>query len=85
MALVQHMDADFFEADLQYMRLAGKRLRLLRKKQNKSQQLVADFCGIHQTTLGEYERGVCLPRAAVLVRLADYYNVSLDYILGRHA
>lgn len=61
----------------------GERLRHLREVNGKSQQVVADFVGIHQTTLGEYERGRCMPSPDVLTRLASYYDVSLDYLLGR--
>ncbi|MDL2253329.1 helix-turn-helix domain-containing protein [Ruminococcaceae bacterium OttesenSCG-928-I18] len=61
----------------------GSRLRVLRETNGKSQQVVADFCCIHQTTLGGYERGLYLPGLDVLSRLADYYSVSLDYLLGR--
>ncbi len=61
----------------------GPRLLWLRQVNEKSQQVVADFVGIHQTTLGEYERGTCAPGCDVLRRLADYYDVSLDYLLGR--
>lgn len=61
----------------------GERLRWLREVNEKSQQVIADFCGIHQTTLGEYERGVCMPSPEVLQTLADFYDVSLDYLLGR--
>ena len=61
----------------------GERLLWLRRVNDKSQQVVADFVGIHQTTLGEYERGRCMPSPVVLRSLADFYGVSLDYLLGR--
>ena len=61
----------------------AKRLVWLRITNEKSQQVVADFCGVHQTTLGEYERGVCMPGPEVLRQLADYYNVSPYSLLGR--
>lgn len=64
-------------------RKIGERLRWLRAANGKSQQVVADFVGIHQTTLGEYERGLCMPSPDVLTWLAGYYDVSLDYLLGR--
>ena len=64
-------------------RAIAERLRWLREVNEKSQQVVADTCGIHQTTLGEYERGLCMPSPEVLRTLADYYGVSLDYLLGR--
>lgn len=61
----------------------GERLRWLREVNDKSQQVVADFVGVHQTTIGEYERGLCMPGPDVLTRLANYYDVSLDYLMGR--
>ncbi len=61
----------------------GPRLRHLREVNGKSQQVVADHCGIDQTTIGQYERGQCMPSLEVLQKLADYYNVSMDYLIGR--
>lgn len=61
----------------------GERLRYLREVNEKSQQVVADFIGVHQTAIGQYERGLCMPSPEVLGRLADFYDVSLDYLLGR--
>ena len=61
----------------------AERLRWLREVNSKSQQVVADFVGVHQTAIGQYERGDCIPGPDVLRRLADYYDVSLDYLLGR--
>lgn len=50
---------------------------------HKSQQLVADSIGISQRSYAYYETGVRVTDYATLIRIADYFNVSLDYLLGR--
>lgn len=44
---------------------------------------IADFLGIKQTVYSRYERGFQNIPLEFLIRLADFYNVSTDYILGR--
>lgn len=39
--------------------------------------------GIEQALLSKYENGVRIPPTETLIILADYYNVSVDYLLGR--
>ena len=39
--------------------------------------------GVRQTTYSKYELGKILVPADVLIKLADFYNVSLDYLVGR--
>ena len=39
--------------------------------------------GIRRSTMNSYRKGVCLPGAENLLRLADYFGVSTDYLLGR--
>lgn len=47
------------------------------------QPFVADETGITQQQLSAYERGETLPSILSLVKLADLYDVSLDYLVGR--
>ena len=47
-----------------------------------SQQL-ADYLGVAQNTYSQYETGKIAYTAQVLVKLADFYGVSVDYLLGR--
>ena len=61
----------------------GERLRWLRATNGKSQQIVADICAIHQTALSQYERSLCMPSPYVLLTLAKYYDVSIDFLYGR--
>ena len=60
-----------------------RRLRDLREDHDKTQQQIADILGTSQTMYARYERGANeLPRRHLLT-LADYYGVSVDYLLGR--
>lgn len=63
----------------------SERLRRLReeKKPIKSMAVVAELCGLEKGAVGRYERGECIPGMEALVALADYYEVSLDYLIGR--
>lgn len=60
-----------------------KRIRDLREDSDKTQQEIADFLGTSQTMYARYERGANELPIRHLLKLADYYGVSTDYILGR--
>ena len=60
-----------------------RRLRDLREDNDLKQTDVADYLGIAQTVYSRYERGYQTIPVEHLIKLADYYNVSTDYILGR--
>ena len=55
----------------------------LRKEKNISQRKVAEGLEISQALLSHYEKGMREPGLAFVVRVANYYNVSCDYLLGR--
>lgn len=59
------------------------RLKDLRKQAHKSQQAVANAVGVSQRSYAYYETGVRVADYTTLIRLADYFNVTLDYLLGR--
>ncbi len=61
----------------------GKNLALLRKEKNISQKNAASDLGISQALLSHYEKGIRECGLEFLVRAADYYDVSCDYLLGR--
>ncbi len=60
-----------------------QRLRDLREDCDLRQLDVADILGIKQTVYSRYERGYQNIPLEFLIKLADYYKVSTDYILGR--
>ena len=57
-----------------------KKLRLQKKKTQLNVQMET---GIEQALLSKYESGKRIPPTETLMILADYYNVSMDYIMGR--
>lgn len=59
------------------------RLRDLREDSDKKQKDLADYLQIHQTTYSDYELGRLNIPVSALHLLADYYGVSIDYLLGR--
>ncbi len=60
-----------------------QRLRDLREDKDMKQADIAELLGIQQTVYSRYERGFQNIPLEHLLMLADYYNVSVDYILGR--
>lgn len=58
------------------------RIRDLREDLDKTQQNIADYLGTSQTMYARYERGASEMPLRHLIKLAEYYNVSLDYIAG---
>ncbi|MER2047269.1 MAG: helix-turn-helix transcriptional regulator [Solibacillus sp.] len=63
--------------------LLGKRLKALREKKGISQKFVATKIGVNNSTLSGYESGYREPDGETLSRLADFYEVTTDYLLGR--
>ena len=58
-------------------------IRNLREDNDKTQQEVADYLNVKQTTYSKYELGKINIPVDVLIKLADYYGVSVDYLVGR--
>lgn len=60
-----------------------KRIRDLREDKDLTQQQLADNLNISQATYSRYESGNLDVPSSVLIRLSEFYNVSIDYILGQ--
>ena len=60
-----------------------QRLKDLREDKDLRQEDVAEILGISQSVYSRYERGFQTIPVIHLLKLADYYQVSTDYILGR--
>lgn len=60
-----------------------RRLRDMREDADLKQSDIAKYLGIQQTVYSRYERGHQTIPLEHLIRLADYYHVSLDYLTGR--
>lgn len=59
----------------------GQRLRFLRKNKNETQKDIAKLLGLTQTAINGYETENRQPDQASLIKLANHYNVSTDYLL----
>lgn len=59
------------------------RIRDMREDADLTQAQVAELLGIAQTVYSRYERGYQTIPLPLLIRLADQYQVSLDYLTGR--
>lgn len=64
------------------MELFAHRLIELRKEFGLTQKKLAEIVSVHERALQKYESGTRLPETAVLMRMAKYFRVSLDYLLG---
>ena len=62
-----------------------ERLRRLREERRPVRSMVAvsELCGLEKSAVRRYERGERTPNMEALIALADYYEVSLDYLTGR--
>ena len=58
-------------------------LRRFRREKKLTQSDVAKALGIHQQAYQRYEVGKVLPIITLLIKMAEVYNVSIDYLVGR--
>jgi len=59
------------------------RLKELRKERHITQRKLAMDLNMSQNTISRYERGDREPGIAELIRFAEYFRVSIDYLVGR--
>lgn len=65
------------------MKMIYKNLRSLREDNDIRQKQIAEILNVSQNTYSQYENGVISLTAEVLIKLSDFYNVSIDYLLDR--
>ena len=61
----------------------GERLKALRKSSKSTQKTIAVAVGISEVSYQRFEYGTVRPSLDTLIALADYFDVSLDYLVGR--
>ena len=64
------------------MSIFSERLKLCRKNQNKTQRDVADSLGLTENGYQKYEISNREPKMGTLIKLATYFDVSIDYLTG---
>lgn len=62
--------------------ILAKRLKECRKKTGLPQIKIAVYCDITEKAYQNYELGVHEPKISILMRIAQYYGVSIDYLVG---
>ena len=60
-----------------------KNLKRIRQKRNITQSKLATDLNIKQESISAYEQGKSYPNIETLIKIADYLNTSIDYLLGR--
>ena len=68
---------------MRYEMMKYENIRSLRIDNGYTQRQIAEQVGVSQNTYSQYEIGVLNYPIEVLEKLADFYNVSVDYLLGR--
>lgn len=63
--------------------MAILRIKELREEAGISQQMLAKAIGVSQKAVDYWERGVNEPKASYIIKLADFFGVSADFLLGR--
>lgn len=62
--------------------LFSKRLRILRKNKNLTQAQLGNALNLENSTISSYERNKIMPSSDVLLKIAKYFDVSVDYLIG---
>lgn len=59
------------------------RLRRLREQKRMKRRVLGELCGLGKNAIGRYERGEREPTLSAVIALADFFGVSVDYMLGK--
>ena len=60
-----------------------QRLERLRCRRRISRRVLSELCGLDRNAVSRYERGEKMPSVRSLIAIADFFEVSTDYLLGR--
>lgn len=58
-------------------------IRKMRKEKGLTQEQLADIMGVSTASVSKWETGASFPEISILCQLADFFNVSVDFLLGR--
>lgn len=61
----------------------NERLRQLREQKRISRKVLSELCGLNSDAVRRYERGEREPTKHSLIAIADFFEVSIDYLVGR--
>ncbi len=66
------------------MRSFAIRVKELRNEKGITQKELAEAVQVNQSMITRWEKDECEPTASAIIKIADYFNVSTDYLLGRN-
>ena len=61
----------------------GARLQQLREKKRISRKVLSELCGLNHEAIRRYERGEAEPTLHSLIAIAEFFEVTIDYLVGR--
>lgn len=61
----------------------SQRLQMLREKKHISRIVLSELCGLYPDAIRKYERGEREPSIESLVAIAEFFEVTIDYLVGR--
>lgn len=71
------------ESDIFIHNVLGERIKILREHSELTQIELAEILSINASTLALYESGARTPSDDIKIKIADFFSVSIDYLLGR--
>lgn len=60
-----------------------ERLQYLRERRRISRKVLSELCGLYSDAVRRYERGEAEPDMKSLIAIAEFFEVSIDYLVGR--
>lgn len=63
--------------------MIGSRIKQLRLENNLTQKQFASLFALYDSTISQYENGKRVPEYEIIIKIADNFNVSVDWLLGR--
>lgn len=60
-----------------------QRLQHLREQKRISRIVLSELCGLHPDAVRRYERGECKPDLESLIAIAEFFGVTIDFLVGR--
>ena len=65
------------------MEIFPKRLRQMRERRRISRAIMSELCGLSKSMISKYERGEREPKLETLIVLSDFFDCSIDYLVGK--
>lgn len=78
--MFNYVKDNFIEKDITMN--IGEKIKKLRQEKNVSQAALGEIVGVHEKHISRYERGISRPSTEVLRKMAEFFGVSIDFLVG---